>query len=109
MKLSRTSSRKFVFIILIAMYFFVAQESLAQQMLTLEGSLSIAMKNSPDIKRVEYMLERSRQSLNAQKAALRSQFNLSITPYDYRKDRRFISVLHNPFLPITVLNYLPVS
>jgi len=35
------------------------------------------------------MLERSRQSLNAQKAALKSQFNLSITPYDYRKDRRF--------------------
>jgi len=50
MKLSLTSSRKLIVIILVAICFFAVQESFAQQMLTLESSLSIAQQNSPDIK-----------------------------------------------------------
>jgi len=76
-------------VLLVVALFFLFGQGYAQQMLTLEGALSIAMQNSPQIKQVEYNLERSQQSLNAQKAALKSQLSLSITPYDYSKDRRF--------------------
>ena len=61
----------------------------AQRVLRLEETLNIAMKHSPDIRRVLYSLERSRESLNAQNAALKSRFSLSITPVDYSKERRF--------------------
>ncbi|HPG39051.1 MAG TPA: TolC family protein [bacterium] len=57
--------------------------------LTLEDALGIAMQNSPDIQRSRLNLERSRQSLRAQQAALKSRFSLSITPYDYTSVREF--------------------
>ncbi len=60
-----------------------------QTILTLESSLEIARKNSPNIKKLELNVERSRQLLNAQNAALKSQFSLSITPFDYSQDRSF--------------------
>ncbi|MDZ7372846.1 MAG: TolC family protein [candidate division KSB1 bacterium] len=61
----------------------------AQRVLTLEDALQIAMRNSPNIRRALYNLERSRYSLNAQMAALKSRFSLSITPIDYSKYRNF--------------------
>jgi len=61
----------------------------AQRVLTLEQALGIAMANSPDIERLELSLERSRELLNAQKAALRSKFTLSLTPLEYSRDRQF--------------------
>lgn len=62
---------------------------LAQQLLTLEKSLEIAKQNSPDIQSSLFSLERSQESLNAQKAALKSQFALSVTPIDYSRTRTF--------------------
>ncbi len=59
------------------------------QVLSLEDAMGIAMSNSPDIKRSQLSLERSQESLNAQKAALKSRFSLSITPYDYTQARSF--------------------
>ncbi len=61
----------------------------AQTVLTLDGALKIAMDNSPDIKSLQYNIERSRQMLAAQKAALKSHFSLSITPIAYNQDRAF--------------------
>ncbi len=61
----------------------------AQQTLTLEDALKIAMENSPDIKRSMLNLERSRQSLKAQQAALKSKFSLSVTPFDFTRIRQF--------------------
>lgn len=61
----------------------------AQRVLTLEDALDIAQRNSPNIRRALYNLERSRYSLNAQMAALKSRFSFSITPIDYSKYRNF--------------------
>ncbi|MDZ7270637.1 MAG: TolC family protein [candidate division KSB1 bacterium] len=63
----------------------------AQRVLTLQDALAIAMQKSPDIQRSQLNLQRSSESLNAQKAALKSQFSLSITPVDYRNERVFNS------------------
>jgi outer membrane protein len=60
-----------------------------QKVMTLEESLEIAMLNSPDILRSKLQLERSQESLNAQNAALKSRFSLSVTPFDYSQDRQF--------------------
>jgi len=62
---------------------------LAQQLLTLDKSLEIAKQNSPDIQSSLFSLERSQESLNAQKAALKSQFALSLAPVDYSRSHTF--------------------
>lgn len=61
----------------------------AQQVLTLDESLRIAMEKSPNIKRARYNLERSEASLNAANARLKSQFSLSITPISYTNYTQF--------------------
>jgi len=68
---------------------FTASGASDQKALTLEEALEIAMSNSPDIKRLELSLERSRELLNAQNAALKSRFSLSLTPIDYSQQREF--------------------
>jgi outer membrane protein len=65
----------------------------AQRNLNLEDALQIAMSNSPDIRRSEYNLEQSSELLNAQNAALKSKFGLSITPFSYSRDRSFFRQL----------------
>jgi len=62
---------------------------LAQQLLSLNKALEIAMQNSPDIKRSLLGLERSQESLNAQKAALKSQFTLNLNPVEFIRNRTF--------------------
>jgi len=61
----------------------------AQQLLTLDKALQIAQQNSPSIQTSLLNLERSQQLLKAQKAALKSQFTLSLTPFDYTRNRSF--------------------
>ena len=61
----------------------------AQQLLGLDKALEIARQNSPDIRRSLLNLERSQESLNAQNAALKSQFSLSLNPIDYSRNRSF--------------------
>ncbi len=63
--------------------------SFAQQLLNLENALQIASQNSPDIRRSLLNLERSQESLNAQNAALKSQFSLSLNPIDFSRTRSF--------------------
>ena len=61
----------------------------AQQILTLEKALEIADANSPDIRKSLLNLENSEQSLIAQKAALKSNFSLGVTPYSFNQTRSF--------------------
>ncbi|MBN1464251.1 TolC family protein [candidate division KSB1 bacterium] len=61
----------------------------SQTVLSLDDAMSIAMQNSPQIQQAELNLERSSQSLKAQRAALKSNFSLSVNPYSYSYDRRY--------------------
>lgn len=63
--------------------------SFAQKGLTLEQALSIAETNSPSMKRTRLNLIVNQENLNAQKAALKSNFSLNINPISYRNDRVF--------------------
>ncbi len=74
------------------MALFLSNSGSAQTVLTLENALNIASENSPDIKRSSLNLERNRETLNAQNAALKSNFSLSVTPFDFSRDRQFNSL-----------------
>jgi len=60
-----------------------------QKGLTLEEALRIAEDNSPSMKRTRLSLIRSQENLNAQNAALKSSFSLSINPIGYSQNRAF--------------------
>jgi outer membrane protein len=74
---------------LFILMFLIAPFSAAQEPLTLERSLEIAMENSPEIRSYQLNLERRRELLNAQKAALKSQFSLTLTPITYELGKKF--------------------
>src|SRR5450759_890805 len=61
----------------------------SQQALTLEQALSVAESNSPTIKKTRLNLIRNQENLNAQNAALKSNFSLSINPIGYNQSRDF--------------------
>jgi outer membrane protein len=60
-----------------------------QKAVTLEEALKIAEDNSPSMKRTRLNLVRSQENLNAQNAALKSQFSLSVNPIGYNQNREF--------------------
>jgi outer membrane protein len=78
--------------IVVAILIFGIKLSFAQEPLTLDKSLDIAMKNSPNIKHSQLSLERSQQMLNARLASLKSQFILTLTPASYTHTRQFIGL-----------------
>ena len=53
--------------------------------------MEIAVTNSPSIQSTILNLERTRESLNAQRAALKSKFALNVAPIDYSNSRKFDS------------------
>jgi outer membrane protein len=61
----------------------------AQQGLTLEQALGIAESNSPTMKKTRLSLIRSQENLNAQNAALKSNFSLTLNPIGYTQSREF--------------------
>jgi len=61
----------------------------AQKIINIDDALNIARENSPNIKQSRLSLERNQDLLNAQIAALKSQFSLSVTPYNFSKERIF--------------------
>lgn len=63
--------------------------SFAQQGLTLDQSLKVAESNSPSMKKTRLGLTRSQENLNAQNAALKSNFSLTLNPIGYTQDRSF--------------------
>ncbi|MBN1822574.1 MAG: TolC family protein [Prolixibacteraceae bacterium] len=76
---------------LIAILIFTMATSglLAQEVLTIEKALQYAESGSPDLKRTLLNRERYQKSLEAQRAALKSQFSLDVTPIEYSNTRRF--------------------
>ena len=63
-------------------------QSFAQE-LTLEKALEIAFKNSPAIQSAAYSLDISQHNLSAQQAGLKSQFSLTLTPFQYSNAKVF--------------------
>ncbi len=61
----------------------------AQALLTIDRSMEIAVENSPDMKQTELSLVRSQERLNAQRARLKSQFSITLDPFEYEKTNRF--------------------
>ena len=57
--------------------------------LTLEKALEIAFKNSPSIQAAAYSLDISQHNLEAERAGHKSQFNLTLTPYQYSNVKVF--------------------
>ncbi len=76
-------------ILCLSLFFSVSITIYAQTLITYDGALEIAMENSPNIKRTLLSLERSRELLNAQNAALKSSFRLSLNPFSFSRDRTF--------------------
>jgi len=60
-----------------------------QKGMTLDEALRIAEDNSPSMKRTRLNLVRNQENLNAQNAALKSQFSLSVNPIGYSQIREF--------------------
>ena len=60
-----------------------------QELLTVERSLEIAVENSPSMKQTKLSLEQSQERLNAQRARLKSQFAITLNPFEYDKTNRF--------------------
>lgn len=60
-----------------------------QVLLDMDKSLDIAIRNSPTMKQVELDLVSNQERLNAQRARLKSQFALTLNPFDYERSNRF--------------------
>lgn len=67
----------------------LSPQTKGQTLITLEKALEIAGQNSPDIQQSYLNMERYKQSLNAQRASLKSKFQLGITPFYYSNERKF--------------------
>lgn len=76
-------------VLLIIMLFLSCMDAFPQQGLTLEKSLSIAETNSPSMQKTRLGLIRSQENLNAQNAALKSNFSLTLNPISYTQNREF--------------------
>ncbi|HUX94657.1 MAG TPA: TolC family protein [Bacteroidales bacterium] len=81
---------KLIFIGMLSMNFTTV---LPQQGLTLEQALNTAEINSPSMKKTRLNLIRSQENLNAQNAALKSQFALTLNPISYTQSREFNNLI----------------
>lgn len=70
----------------------IPANSSAQQILTLEDAMNIALGNSPEILKSELNMTISRENLNAREAATKSRFEFRMTPFYYNQTRSFNSL-----------------
>jgi outer membrane protein len=61
----------------------------AQTVMTLDKAVETAMKNSPTMQHQYMNLQQSHENLNAQDAALKANFSLTINPYGLSQKRAF--------------------
>lgn len=87
MKLVRNKELAVIFLILLLSV--IPAWVFSQKGLTLEQSLAIAEENSPSVKRTRLNLIRNQENLNAQNAALKSNFALVLNPISYTQNREF--------------------
>ncbi len=70
-------------ILIILFLGFIHASHAQQKLLTIEDALEIALENSPDIQKSKLNMEKNRELLNAQYAALKSRFSLDVSPIQY--------------------------
>lgn len=73
---------------LVLLIFFNAEGN-SQNGMTLDQALKVAEMNSPSMKKTRLNLVRSQENLNAQNAALKSSFALTLNPISYSQNREF--------------------
>jgi outer membrane protein len=76
-------------LIILFLLFICNLAGFSQQGLTLEQAMSVAESNSPSMKKTRLNLVRSQENLNAQNAALKSNFSLTLNPIGYTQNREF--------------------
>jgi outer membrane protein TolC len=85
----KLSSIRTSVLVIICVLLFSITDTIAQQGLTLQKALTIAESNSPSMETTRLNLIRSKENLNAQTAALKSNFSLILNPISYTQDREF--------------------
>jgi outer membrane protein len=80
--------QKFILLMLFSLFLIQVK---AQTIITLEQALETAIQASPSLQTSLYNLQRTTETLNAQRAALKSQFSLTANPLDYSNSRQFDS------------------
>ncbi len=74
----------------IAVFVFFGNHSLsAQQLLTLDEAIQIALENSPDIIQSELNMTIKLENLRAKEATTKSNFSFQVTPYSYSQSRGY--------------------
>ena len=63
--------------------------SFAQTILTIERALEIAEDNNPQLKNSKLSFERTQYQLEAQRASLKSQFSMNVSPIGWSINRRY--------------------
>ncbi|NOX18845.1 MAG: TolC family protein [Chlorobi bacterium] len=81
--------RKYYLYAFLVLGIFISLPARSQTILTVDKAIKTALENSPNIRRSYLNLVRSKESLKAQNAALKSKFRLQITPFEFSKDRQF--------------------
>ena len=61
----------------------------AQEMLTLDGALEYAYENSPSLLQSKLSMEQSELNLKAQRASLKTQFNLDLNAFQYTRQNSY--------------------
>jgi outer membrane protein TolC len=88
--MKRQSDRKIrISILTLILIITTMASSFSQKGLTLEEALNIAESNSPTMKKTRLNLTMNQENLNAQNAALKSNFSLTINPIGYSNNRAF--------------------
>jgi outer membrane protein len=82
-------NRRFWWVLLTGVMLTGIRPVMGQALLTMDRALEIAENNSPNIKQTELALLRSQERLNAQRARLKSQFSITLDPFEYEKTNRF--------------------
>jgi outer membrane protein TolC len=80
------NKQKFFLLMLFSLLVFHVK---AQSIVTLEQAMDLASKGSPSLQSSMYNLERTTETLNAQRAALKSQLSLNVNPMEYSNSRKF--------------------
>jgi outer membrane protein len=90
---------------LMFLLFICSLHGFSQEGLTLEKSLNIAESNSPSMKKTRLNLIRSQENLNAQNAALKSNFSLTLNPISYTQNREFNDLISQWYSRNTTESY----
>jgi outer membrane protein len=88
-KMKTSLKKRYAILLCCLLLILNALSAFPQKGLTLEEALRIAETNSPTMKKTRLGLVRSQENLNAQKAALKSNFSLSVNPIGYSQNRTF--------------------